>query len=86
MFHISHLRCYVQNDAHVLDYGPLQVAQDLTYEARPIRISDVQEIELRQRVTYRVLVQWEYHTPQEATWEFKDEIREQYPELFTSVA
>ena len=82
VFHVSQLRRYVRDDAHILEYEPLQVAQDLTYEARPIRILDVQETQLRRRVIRRVLVQWQYHTPREATWEFEDEMRGRYPELF----
>jgi hypothetical protein len=84
VFHVSQLRRYVSSGSHVLDYEPLHVEQDLTYEARPIRILDVRETELRRRVIRRVLVQWEHHTPREATWEFEGEMRERYPELFTS--
>ena len=84
VFHVSQLRRYMRSDAHVLEYKPLQVAPDLTYEARPIRILDVHEIDLRRRVIRRVLVQWEYHTPCEATWELEDDMRERYPQFFAS--
>ena len=42
---------------HVLEQEPLQVALDLTYRARPIRILDAQDTQLRKWIIRRVLVQ-----------------------------
>ena len=56
----------MRDEAHVLEHEPLQVALDLTYEVRPIRILGAQDTQLRRWVIRRVLVQWEYHTPREA--------------------
>ena len=36
-FHVSMLKKYVTDSSHVLDYKPLQLEEDLTYEERPIQ-------------------------------------------------
>ncbi|XP_078157421.1 uncharacterized protein LOC144553195 [Carex rostrata] len=82
VFHVSQLRRYLRSESHVLEYESLQVAQDLTYEACPIRILDAHDTQLRRQIIRRVLVQWEYHTPRETTWELEDEMQERYPQLF----
>ena len=82
VFHVSQLRRYVPDPSHVLQVEPLQVERDLTYRERPLRILDRQDTQLRRRTIPRVLVQWEHHTPREATWELESEMRERYPELF----
>ena len=84
VFHVSQLRRYVPDPSHVLEAEPLQVERDLSYRERPLRILDAQETQLRRRTIPRVLVQWEYHTPREATWELESEIRDRYPELFVT--
>jgi transposase InsO family protein len=82
VFHVSQLRRYVPDPSHVLEAEPLQVERDLSYRERPLRILDAQETQLRRRTIPRVLVQWEHHTPREATWELESEMRDRYPELF----
>ena len=82
MFHVSQLRRYVPDPSHVLQVEPLQVERDLTYRERPLRILDRQDTQLRRRTIPRVLVQWEHHTPREATWELETKMREKYPGFF----
>jgi transposase InsO family protein len=83
VFHVSQLRRYVSDPSHVLQAEPLQFERDLSYRERPLRILDTQHVQLRSRSIPRVLVQWEHHTPREATWELETEMKEKYPELFT---
>ena len=49
VFHVSMLRKYVSDPTHVLDYEPLKLRDNLTYEGSPIRIVDREEKQLRNK-------------------------------------
>ncbi|XP_023521446.1 uncharacterized protein LOC111785273, partial [Cucurbita pepo subsp. pepo] len=38
VFHVSMLRKYIMDPIHVIDYEPLQLNEDLSYEEKPVRI------------------------------------------------
>ena len=82
VIHVSQLRRYVSDPSHVLKSETLQVEPNLTVREKPLRILDHQETKLRNKTIARVLIQWEHHTPREATWELESEIKEKHPELF----
>ena len=81
VFHVSMLRKYITDPIHVIDYEPLQLNEDLSYEEKPVRILAREVKTLRNRIIAFVKVLWRNHHSEEATWERKDEIREKYPEL-----
>ena len=54
---------------HVIEYEPLVVHENLTYEEKPVRILDRKEQVLRNRVIPLVKVLWRNHAVEEATWE-----------------
>ena len=56
---------------------------DLSYTEHPIRILEEAELKLRNRAIKMIKVQWSNHTEDEATWEREDQLRADYPELFT---
>ena len=64
-----------------MDYEPLQLNEDLSYEEKPIRILAREVKPLCYRNIAFVKVLWRNHHTEEATWECKDEIREKFPEL-----
>ena len=82
VFHVSMLRKYISDSSHVLNYEPLQLNQDLTYEEKPVRILDTKEKELRNKRIPLVKVLWKNHSTEEATWEREEEMRSKFPELF----
>ena len=81
VFHVSMLRKYITDPIHVIDYEPLQLNEDLSYEEKPVRILAREVKTLRNRSIAFVKVLWRNHHSEEATWEREDEIREKYPEL-----
>ena len=83
VFHISMLRKYHPDLSHVIHYEPLELSDSMTYVERPVRILDRKEKILRSKTISLVKVQWQNHTPEEATWELESMIQEKYPELFT---
>ena len=61
----------------------IELAKDLTYEEKPIRILDQTERVTRSKEIRFYKVQWEHHTEEEATWEREEFLRTAYPELFS---
>ena len=61
----------------------IELAKDLTYEEKPIRILDQTERVTRSKEIRFYKVQWEHHTEEEATWEREEFLRTAYPEWFS---
>ncbi|XP_038880478.1 uncharacterized protein LOC120072137 [Benincasa hispida] len=82
VFHVSILRKYVADPSHVVDYEPLQLNDNLSYEEKPIEIlaREVKTLCCREIAFVKVL--WPNHQFREATSEREDEMKTQYPELF----
>ena len=76
------LRKYVFDPAHVLDYEPLKLRDNLTYEESPIRIVDREGKQLRNKRILLVQILWKNHAIEEATWEHGEEILAKYTYLF----
>lgn len=53
IFYVSMLRKYIVNPEHVIEFEPLEIYEELTYEEVPIRIMDRKEQLLRTR---RILI------------------------------
>ncbi|KAI9185418.1 hypothetical protein LWI28_007069 [Acer negundo] len=82
VFHVLVLRKYMVDLSHVLDYQPIQISQDMTYEEHPLKILDWKQQVLKTRVFSFVKVHWRNHPIEEATWEREKEMKEKYPQLF----
>ncbi|GAB2302263.1 hypothetical protein Dimus_038966 [Dionaea muscipula] len=82
VFHVSMLRKYVHSPTHVIDFEPLHVREDMTYDEQPVEILDFKEKVLRNKTVQLVKVLWRNHAVEEATWERESEMREMYPHLF----
>ncbi|XP_038877897.1 uncharacterized protein LOC120070114 [Benincasa hispida] len=76
------LEKYVTDLTHVVDYEPLQLNDNLSYEEKPIEILAREVKTLRHRKIAFVRVLWQNHTVREATCEREDEMKVQYSELF----
>ena len=79
VFHVSMLRRYTPDPAHVVDWGENEVDMDATFEEGPVCIMNSQDQVLR-RKTVRVL--WQHRGVEESTWEREDMMRVTYPFLF----
>ncbi|XP_022852065.1 uncharacterized protein LOC111373722, partial [Olea europaea var. sylvestris] len=82
VFHVSMLRQYVSDPSHVVNYQPLDIKSNMTYEEKPVSILDRRIQRLRTKEIPLVRVQWRNHNVEESTWEREDEIKIKYPELF----
>ena len=67
VFHISMLRKYTPNPAHVVDWGKITVDTDGTFEEGPVRILDSRNQVLRCKTVRLMKVLWRHRGVEEAT-------------------
>nr|CAD1829243.1 unnamed protein product [Ananas comosus var. bracteatus] len=65
-----------------VEFEPVDLQENTTYEEYPVCILDREVKELRNRTIPYVKVQWSDHSGREATWELGEAMRESYPHLF----
>ena len=82
VFHVSMLRKYTPNPAHVVDWGEITVDIDGTFEEGLVRTLDSRDQVLRRKIVRLVKVLWQHRGVEEATWEWEDTMRATYPFLF----
>ena len=82
VFHVSMLRRYAPDPAHVVDWGQIEVDTDGTFEEGPVCIVDSRGRVLRSKTVRLVTVLWQYCGVEESTWEREDTTRATYPFLF----
>ncbi|XP_038896243.1 uncharacterized protein LOC120084521 [Benincasa hispida] len=81
VFHVSMSRRYVTNPSHMVDFEPLHLNENLSYEEKPIQIIAREVKVLCNREVSLVKVLWRNHRFNEAIWEREDDMRAQYLEL-----
>jgi len=62
VFYVSQLRKYVPDPSHVLEAEDLQIRGDLSVEAQPIGLGDIQTRQLRGKSINLVQVIWDKRT------------------------
>ncbi|XP_022876882.1 uncharacterized protein LOC111395103 [Olea europaea var. sylvestris] len=82
VFHVSMLCKYIPDPSHVLESQPVELKESLTYEEKSVQILDRKEQILRSKTIPLVKVLWRNHVIEEATWESKEQMRSQYPQIF----
>ncbi|XP_016902717.2 uncharacterized protein LOC107991842 [Cucumis melo] len=82
VFHVSMLRKCVVDLTNIVNFEPLQINENLSYEEQPVEILAREVKLLRNRGIALVKVLWRNHKIQEVTWKREDDMRVQYPELF----
>ena len=82
VFHVSMLRKYTPDPAHVVDWGQIEVETDATFEEGPVCIVDSRDQVLRRKTVRLVRVLWRHYGVEESTWKREDTMRATYPFLF----
>ena len=82
VFHVSQLRKYVFDPAHVSEAEDIQIREDLTMEVPPIALEDTKVEERRGKTVSLVKVIWDRRTG-DLTWELEEDMRKSHPHLFT---
>lgn len=84
VFHLSTLKKSFGEKPVVMEPGKIRLQPNLSCEEWPVQIVDPKEQELRNRKITLVKVLWNNLDFQEATWEWEDSMRSEYPRLFVS--
>ena len=74
VFHVSMLRRYTPNPAHVVDWGEIEVDTDGTFQEGPVCIMDSRDQVLQHKTVRLVRVLWRHRGVEESTWEREDMI------------
>ena len=82
VFHVSMLRKYTPDTAHVVDWRQIEVDTDGTFEEGPACILDSRDQVLRRKTVKLVRVLWLHYGVEESKWEREDTLRATYPFLF----
>ena len=83
VLHVSMLRGYTPDPAHVVDWGQIEVDTEGTFEEGPVYIVDNRYQVLRRKTVRLVRVLWRHCGVEESTWEREDTMRATYPFLFS---
>ena len=82
VFHVSMLRKYTPDPAHVVDWGQIEVNTGGTFEEGLVCIVDSRDQVLRRKTVRLVLVLWRHYGVAEYTWVCGDTMRATYPFVF----
>ena len=85
VFHVVMLRKYVFEPSNVVDFRPLDLNLDLSFDEAPIKILVSKVKQLRTKSIPMLKVLWQHHSSEEATWEREEYMRNRYPQLFRYV-
>jgi hypothetical protein len=64
----------------------LPVGEDLTYQEYPVKILDTSEKVTCNNHYKMCKVQWTNHTKDEATWEKEDQLKVEFPDIFSNLS
>ena len=81
VFHVSMLRKYITDPTHIIDYKPLKIEEDSSYQEKSTKILAREVKALCNRNIGFVKALCRNHQNEEATWEREEEIKEKYPKL-----
>jgi hypothetical protein len=84
VFHISQLKRCLKPPTNVVVEDTITLEPDLTYKAYPTKILDQQDRVTQNKTTQFYKVQWNDHSEDEATWEYEDFLRSNYPVFLLS--
>ncbi len=84
VIHASQLKKRLRVPKEQLPMEELSVQGDLTYTEYPIKILDTLTRVTRNKVIKMCKVQWSHHGEDEATWEREEELRIDFPHLFST--
>jgi hypothetical protein len=86
VFHVSQLRKCLRVLEEQMPLKELTIGEDLTYQEYPVKILDTSEKVTRNNRYKMCKVQWRNHTEEDATWEKEDQLKAEFPEIFSNLS
>lgn len=84
VFHVSQLKKCLRVPEEQMPLEAVDLQEDLTYKEQPIKILEVSERVTRSKILRFCKVQWSNHTEEEATWEREEDLKAEFPHIFSS--
>jgi hypothetical protein len=85
-FHVSQLRKCLRVPEEQMPLEELTIGEDLTYQEYPVKILDTSD-KVTQNNRYKICkVQWSDHIEEEATWEKEDQLKAEFPDIFSNLS
>jgi hypothetical protein len=86
VLHVSQLRKCLRVLEEQMPLEELTIGKDLTYQEYPMKILDTLEKVTRNNRYKMCKVQWSNHIEEEATWEKEDQLKVEFPEIFSNLS
>jgi hypothetical protein len=85
IFHVSQLRKCLRVPEEQMLLEELTIGKDLTYQEYPVKILDTSEKVTRNNRYKMCKVQWSNHTKDGATWKKEDQLKAEFPDIFSNL-
>jgi hypothetical protein len=83
VFHVSQLKKCLRVPEEQVPLKDLVIGEDLTYQEYPIKVLETSERVMRNKTIRMCKIQWSHHTEEEATWEWEEDLKAEFPDFFT---
>jgi hypothetical protein len=81
--HVSQLKKCLCMPEEQLSVEDLDAKEDLSYQEYYVKILETSERITRNKKIRMCKVQWSHHTEEEATWEREEELKAEFPSIFS---
>jgi hypothetical protein len=82
VFHVSQLKKCLCLPEEQMPKEDLDAKDDLSYQEYPIKILETSKGVTQNKKIKTCKVQWSHHTEEEATWEWEEELKAEFPNFF----
>jgi hypothetical protein len=86
VFHVSQLRKCLRVLKEQMPLEELTVGENLTYQEYSVKILDTSDKVTRNNRYKMCKVQWSNHTEEEFTWEKEDQLKAEFPDIFSNLS
>ena len=86
VFHVSQLKKCLRVPKEQLPMEELDVEEDISYTEYLVRIIERSEQMTRTKVILMCQVQWSHHSKDEVTWEREEDLKTEFPYLFSNLS
>jgi hypothetical protein len=86
VFHVSQLRKWLRVPEGQMPLEELTIGEDLMYQEYLVKILDTSEKVTRNNRYKMCKVQWSNHTKDEANWEKEDQLKAEFPDIFSNLS
>jgi hypothetical protein len=83
-FHSSLLKKYAPDPNDIIDWTVILVENEGDLQVEPVCIMDYKVKVIWRKSIEMIKVQWNCYSPQNATWEHEETMREEYPQIFVN--